>query len=285
MTVTANDLRPATVHTAALPSETLSPATLPRVCLFGATIASITEQECVQVILNELRAGRGGWLMTLNLDHLRRFVRVPSFAEMTGRATFVVADGMPLIWASHLQATPLPQRVTGSNLIWSLSAGASENGQSVFLLGGDANTAAQSAAQLKGRYPALVVSGVYAPPFGFDQDPVEIEKLLEAVRRARPDIFFVALGSPKQDALIQELRAVLPTAWCLGVGVSFSWVAGAMPRAPQWMQHIGLEWLHRLIQEPRRLMRRYVIDDLPFAFELAVNALQMRFRRNRTFNR
>ncbi len=248
----------------------------PRITLYGATLTAMREQECVRVILDELDAGRGGWLMTLNLDHLRRFVMDASYATTVARADMLVADGMPLIWASRLLKTPLPERITGSNLIWSLSEGAAARGCSVFLLGGRNDVAQLSAKILQASYRALRVAGVYAPPFGFEEDAVEMEALFEAVCRAQPDIIYVALGSPKEDNLIAQLRARVPRAWCIGVGISFSWVAGALPRAPLWMQQFGLEWLHRLWHEPRRLGRRYLVDDVPFALRLFVHALSAR---------
>lgn len=254
-------------------------AALPRVSLYGAPLAAITERECVRVILNELDAGRGGWLMTLNLDHLRRFVMDASYAATVTRADMLVADGMPLIWASRLLKTPLPERITGSNLIWSLSEGAAAHGCSVFLLGGSDDVAQRSAKILQASYRALKVAGVRVPPFGFEEDAAEMEALFEAVSHAQPDIIYVALGSPKEDNLIAQLRACVPRAWCIGVGISFSWVAGQLPRAPLWMQQAGLEWLHRLAHEPRRLMRRYLIDDLPFAARLFGVVLKQRWQR------
>jgi N-acetylglucosaminyldiphosphoundecaprenol N-acetyl-beta-D-mannosaminyltransferase len=252
---------------------------VPYVSLYGAMLAAITERECVRVVMDELDAGCGGWLMTLNLDHLRRFVMDASYAATAARADMLVADGMPLIWASRLLKTPLPERVTGSNLIWSLSEGAAARGCSVFLLGGKNDAAQRSAEILQASYRTLKVAGVHAPPFGFEADAVAMEALFEAVCRAQPDIIYVALGSPKEDHLIAQLRARVPRAWCIGVGISFSWVAGQLPRAPLWMQQSGLEWLHRLAHEPRRLMRRYLIDDLPFAVRLFGDVLKQRLRR------
>lgn len=256
-------------------------AALPRVLLYGVTLAAITERECVRVIMEELDARRGGWLMTLNLDHLRRAVLNPAYGALVARTDLLVADGMPLVWASRLQKTPLPERVTGSNLIWSLSEQAAACGRSIFLLGGAGDAALRSAEILGATYPRLRVAGVYAPPFGFDANVVEMDRLFQAVCRARPDIVFVALGSPKEDALIEQLRAQLPHAWWIGVGISFSWVAGQLPRAPRWMQQAGLEWLHRLAHEPRRLMRRYLIDDLPFAARLFGVVLKQRLFKQR----
>ncbi len=250
--------------------------TYPRVLLYGAMLAAITEQECVRLVMDELDAGHGGRIITLNLDHLRRFVYDSAYAGIVQGADVIVADGMPLIWASRLQNTPLPERVTGSNLIWSLSRAAAARGRSVFMLGGRNDVAERSAHILQTTYPRLQIVGVCAPAFGFEQRAAELEALFETVRRAQPDIIYVALGSPKEDVLIQQLRTVAPRAWGIGVGITFSWVAGDLQRAPRWMQSLGLEWLHRLWSEPRRLGRRYLIDDLPFALRLLVHTFGAR---------
>ena len=162
---------------------------------------------------------------------------------------------MPLVWASRLQRTPLPERVAGSNLIWSLTAAAAIAGKSVFLLGGMPGTAEKTGKEFQKQFPTFVLAGTYFPPFGFEKDPAEMKKMMDALAAAKPDIIYVALGSPKQEQLIARARAILPAAWWLGVGISFSFIAGEVNRAPRWMQSCGLEWLHRLAQEPRRLAR------------------------------
>jgi N-acetylglucosaminyldiphosphoundecaprenol N-acetyl-beta-D-mannosaminyltransferase len=252
---------------------------LPRLNLYGAGLAAITEEECVGVVMRELDAQRGGCLLTMNLDLLRRFVYHPAFAALVAQADLVVADGMPLIWASHLLKKPLPERITGSNLIWSMSQAAAACGHSVFMLGGSGDAAERSAERLRRAFPQLRLAGVYVPPFGFEHDARELARVRQAVTGAQPALVFVALSAPKQDWLIQQLRGQLPQAWWIGVGISFSWVAGHLPRAPQWMQQGGLEWLHRLAHEPRRLLRRYLIDDLPFAARLFGDVLVQRLRR------
>ena len=241
---------------------------LPVVELLGARIHSITEAGAIRYILDQLQAGRGGWVVTHNVDHLRRLFHDDSFASLCRTATLVVADGMPLVWASRLQGTPLPERVTGSNLISSLSIAAAEESRAIFLLGGDPGTADAAAYKMKTRTPALRIAGTYCPPLGFESDAMEMEQLVARVTSAAPDIIFVGLGSPKQERLIHQLRPRLPHAWWLGVGISFSFVCGRVTRAPTWAQRAGLEWVHRLVREPQRLSRRYLRDDLPFAARL-----------------
>ncbi|WP_239090435.1 WecB/TagA/CpsF family glycosyltransferase [Asanoa iriomotensis] len=188
-------------------------------------------------------------------------------------ATLVVADGMPLVWASRLARNPLPERVTGSNLIWSLSAGLAADARSVFVLGGDTPDIAERAAdRLATEFPGLSVAGHRSPPFGFDADPGAVDEAVTAVAEAGPDLVFVGIGFPRQERLIGRLRAALPAAWFLGCGMAVNFVAGHQHRAPAWMQRAGLEWAHRLTREPRRLARRYLRHDAPYALKLLATA-------------
>jgi N-acetylglucosaminyldiphosphoundecaprenol N-acetyl-beta-D-mannosaminyltransferase len=238
---------------------------LPTIRLRGMRIHCIDELTCIEHILSQLAAGRGGFVVTPNLDHLRRSQRDVSFSVLVAEANLVVADGMPLVWASRLQGTPLPQRVAGSDLISSLSAAAAGQGRSIFLLGGDNGTATAAAKVLRDRYPQLTIAGTFCPAKGFENDEAAIQQITAKLQAARPDIVYVALGSPKQERLIERIRGVLPKAWWLGVGVSFSFLCGDVKRAPLWMRNWGLEWVHRLAQEPKRLFKRYVIAGIPFA--------------------
>jgi N-acetylglucosaminyldiphosphoundecaprenol N-acetyl-beta-D-mannosaminyltransferase len=259
------------------PSTELSE--VPAVRLAGIDVHALGEAECCRHIADALDAGRGGHVVTVNVDLLRRACRDPQFRGIVARAELVVADGMPLVWASRLQRTPLPERVAGSNLITSLSAEAARRGRSVYLLGGDPGTAEAVAAVLRARHPEIAIAGTCCPPLGFERHEPALAELERTLTAAAPDIVFVALGSPKQEEVIVRLRPALPRAWWLGVGISFSFLAGKVRRAPRWVQAAGLEWLHRLVQEPRRLARRYLVDGLPFAARLLGGALVARWRR------
>jgi N-acetylglucosaminyldiphosphoundecaprenol N-acetyl-beta-D-mannosaminyltransferase len=245
----------------------------PSISLLGIDFHAITELRCVAIVGEALAAGRGGWVVTPNLDHLRRLVHQREFRDLCANADIRVADGMPLVWAARIQGTPLPERVAGSNLIWSVSRAAADRGHSVFLLGGDPGTADRASMVLKAHYPTLQVVGTFCPKPGFEKDFVRMHELAEVIDEANPRIVFVALGSPKQERLIEDLRRRRPETWWLGIGISFSFVCGAVRRAPRWMQRFGLEWAHRIVQDPRRLFRRYIIDGIPFAvYLLALSA-------------
>ena len=245
---------------------------LPEIRLYGVRLHRITESECVGNVIEALERGRGGWLHTVNLDILRLLVRDAGFAATCASTDLAVADGMPLVWASRLARTPLPERVAGSDLISSISRAAGEARKSVFLLGGNEGTAEEAGRILLERCPGLELAGCHCPPMGFEKDEEAMAAIEERLGKTRPDIVFVALGVPKQDILISRLRSLLPQAWWVGVGISFSFLTGDVSRAPRWMQRTGLEWLHRLLMEPRRLARRYLVEDLPFVFRLLTDA-------------
>lgn len=260
-------------------SSPLTPArAVPRIDLMGLGFDPVTLDQAIERILSGLAEARGGWVVTPNLDILRRTTLEPAFRSMVNGADMVVADGMPLIWASRLQGTPLPERVAGSSMVDPLSAKAAHQSRSVFMLGGNPGVADQAAALLKNRYPDLRLAGTHCPPMGFEADPQEMEAIRQVLRETGPDIVLVALGSPKQELLIKQLRADFPGIWWLGIGISLSFLTGEVSRAPFWMQRLGLEWCHRLWQEPRRLAKRYLVYGLPFAVRLMVVALLRRVR-------
>jgi N-acetylglucosaminyldiphosphoundecaprenol N-acetyl-beta-D-mannosaminyltransferase len=244
---------------------------LPVIELAGVQLHSITEAQAIAHIMGELEDGHGGVVVTPNLDHLRRCTRDLQFHAMVAEADLAVADGMPLIWASRIQGTPLPERVAGSNLISTLNAAAAERGKRIFLLGGSPGAAEGAAKVLRERHPGVQVF-CHVPPFGFEKNPRQWAEMEKALLDAQPDIVWVAMGAPKQEQTIYKLREALPRVWWLGVGNSLSFLAGHVRRAPRWMQKIGLEWVHRLWQEPSKLWKRYLVVGLPFGFRLLAGA-------------
>lgn len=245
---------------------------MPHTRIMSVRIAAVTEADAVQTIVDAATANRGHWTITANLDHLRRYQREPVARELIDEADLILADGAPLVWASRLAGAVLPERVAGSNMIWSISKAASDRHASVFLLGGDPGAADRAAQVLLGHYADLRVIGTLCPPMGFERDEEELHLIQRQVAEATPQIVFVGLPFPKQELLIRRLRTLLPHASFIGVGISFSFVAGDVSRAPVWAQRLGLEWLHRLLQEPRRLVRRYLVQGVPFGCRLLASA-------------
>jgi N-acetylglucosaminyldiphosphoundecaprenol N-acetyl-beta-D-mannosaminyltransferase len=234
----------------------------------GLPFHQVDQQTLIRTILESIRARNGGWIIPVNLDVLRQFTENSESRELVLAGSHRIADGVPIVWASRLAGMPMPGRVPGSDLVLSLPEAAAQAGVSVFLLGGNPGVAAAAAGRLRARYPDLQSVESYCPPFGFEDDPQELDRIMEALRSAGPALVLVGLGFPKQEKLISWLRYELPEAWFMGVGISLSFLAGEQPRAPVVLQRLGLEWMHRLWHEPRRLFRRYVVQGLPFGLRL-----------------
>ena len=253
-----------------------------RVHLDGTGFDRITEDEVVAVVREALGAGRGGRILTPNVDILRHGRVDAAVRAYLDDADLVVADGMPLVWASKLSGTPLPERVAGSSLIWSLSRGLAHDNRSVFVIGGTPATegtedgATRAADRLVRECPGLRIAGTLCPPYGFERDERAYANFCRKVAGAEPDLVFVGLGFPKQEAVISRLRTDLPRAWFIGCGAAVNFVAGDVDRAPRWMQKTGLEWAHRLGTEPGRLAGRYLKHDAPYAMRLLAGAATTR---------
>lgn len=228
-------------------------------------------------IVSDAEAGQGGWLVNPNVDVLRQVSADDDIKALVADADLLVADGMPLVWASRLRGTPLPERVAGSELIWTLSRGAAAAGLGVFLLGGAPGVAERASERFAEEIPSINV-GWHCPPFGFEDDPLATEAIEDALRQAAPAVVFCGLGFPKQERLMASLHRTFPRTWFVGSGAAIGFVAGHHSRAPGWMQSAGLEWVHRLAMEPRRLFRRYVVEDMPFALRLLFSAARTRRR-------
>jgi N-acetylglucosaminyldiphosphoundecaprenol N-acetyl-beta-D-mannosaminyltransferase len=247
-----------------------------RVELLGLALDPISEAQTVEAVLAGVRDGRGGWVCPANLDVLRQIAASPEIRALVSPADLVVADGMPLVWASRLLGAPLPERVAGSSLIQTLPRAAAVSGASIFLLGGNPGATEAAARRLRADSPALRIAGTLCPPFGFEDDPAQLGHIEAALLRAAPDVVFVGLGFPKQERLIRHLRPLLARTWFVSCGISLSFAAGEISRAPVWLQRAGLEWAYRLAQEPRRLARRYLVAGPPVAARLLAGAATQR---------
>jgi N-acetylglucosaminyldiphosphoundecaprenol N-acetyl-beta-D-mannosaminyltransferase len=201
-------------------------------------------------------------IVTVNVDFIVNALADPEARFILQDASLSTADGMPVVWAARFLGVNLPERVAGADLVPLLIAQAARNGHSLFLLGGAPGIAAQAAAILQNQYPGLLVAGVLSPPFTsiLEMD----DNIVETIKVADPDILLVAFGNPKQEKWIAMHRHDLGVPVAMGVGGSLDFITGYTRRAPRWMQQAGLEWLHRMLHQPRRLVRRYVKDFLVF---------------------
>jgi N-acetylglucosaminyldiphosphoundecaprenol N-acetyl-beta-D-mannosaminyltransferase len=186
------------------------------------------------------------------------------FAEAMQQADLAVPDGISVVMASRVLGEPIPERVTGGDLLERMCQEAARYGFRVFFLGGLPGAARMAAFNLRRRYPGLNICGTYCPPEGFENDREEELRIVREIERSAPDLLCVAFGAPKQEIWMQENRNALRVAAILPVGGAFDVQAGLRRRAPRWMQRIALEWFFRLMMEPRRLGRRYLVGNTQF---------------------
>jgi exopolysaccharide biosynthesis WecB/TagA/CpsF family protein len=251
-----------------------------RVSLGGLTFDSLSEIEVIDVVLSDMARGTGGWLVNPNVDVLRTVHLHPDVRDLVSGADLIIADGMPILWAARLAGTPLPERVAGSDLIETLTAKAAVDRIGVFLLGGSEGAGEAAAIRLLALNPSLRI-GWHCPPLGFESNEEAYQAIIDALAAFEPCVCYCALGFPKQERLMAALHKRFPASWFIGSGASVDFLAGAQTRAPVWMQKSGFEWSYRMFKEPRRLFRRYVVNDIPFAVRLLLTALIQRIAASR----
>jgi N-acetylglucosaminyldiphosphoundecaprenol N-acetyl-beta-D-mannosaminyltransferase len=223
----------------------------------------LTRGEALAALEALVAAGAGGSVFTPNVDHVVTAERDEAFRDAYARASLALADGAPLVWASGLLGARLPEKLSGSDMLLPMARLAAARGWRVYLLGGGPGAAAEAARRLREEHGVNVV-GVDDALVSPRPDPARDAPVIARIRRARPDLVLVALGAPKQELFIARALPQIGPAVCVGVGASLDFVAGTLRRAPAWMSRAGLEWLFRLGQEPRRLWRRYLVQDPAF---------------------
>ncbi|MDA7979641.1 MAG: WecB/TagA/CpsF family glycosyltransferase [Pirellulales bacterium] len=245
-----------------LPAETVD--------IFGLALAVVNAEETLVAIANKIHSGEPGYFITANLHYARLTAEHDDLPSLNAGADFVVADGMPLVWYSRWTGTPLPERVTGSDMIYRIASQAAELGHRIFFLGGAPGVALDAANRLHELNPNLKIAGVETPPFRpLTED--ENSQLIERIRTAGTDILFVALGQPKGERWLADNLQQLGVPVCVQLGASFDFVAGRVKRAPKFYQRTGLEWAYRLCTEPRRMLPRYTGDAWFLAKSISVD--------------
>ncbi len=211
-----------------------------------------------------IKEDRPAFVTTPNVDHVITAESDEHFRTIYRQADLVLADGVPIIWASKFLGTPIKEKISGSDFLVRFCPVAAEKGYRLFFLGGVPTAAEISADILSKKYPGLKVVGTSCPPLGFHHDRESNARVVEEIKKAAPDIVFVGLGAPKQEKWIFQNKETYRAPVSFTVGASFDFVAGITARAPLTMQKIGLEWFWRLLKEPRKLWKRYLIKDMKF---------------------
>jgi N-acetylglucosaminyldiphosphoundecaprenol N-acetyl-beta-D-mannosaminyltransferase len=246
----------------------------PPIDLLGLPIVPWHHYEVIHVIDWLVQRGKPSYFITANLHYARLSASIEALQSVNSQAAFVVADGMPLVWMSRLLGRPLPERVTGADLVWSMCELAADKGYRIYLLGGAPGVAETAGQRLQARFSGLTIGGVAAP--NLDQmSPDEEARLIAQIRKAKAHILFAALGQPKGELWLARNVASLGASVAVQIGAALDFVAGRIHRAPRIIQQVGLEWAYRMSREPRRLFPRYWADGWFFLRQL------LRLRRNR----
>lgn len=241
-----------------------------KINFLNITVDNVTMKEAIEQIEILIKKKKNSYVVTPNLDHIIQLEKDKEFQNVYKNADLVLTDGKPLIWISKLLGTPIKEKISGSDLFPYICKLAANRGFSVFMLGAADGVAKKATDNLKVKYPDLRISGFYSPKFGFENDKDELENVIRVVKKSSPDILVVGLGAPKQEKFIYNFKDTLNVPLSLGLGATIDFEAGTVKRAPKWMQKIGLEWLFRITQDPKRLMKRYFGDFIgifPIIFE------------------
>jgi N-acetylglucosaminyldiphosphoundecaprenol N-acetyl-beta-D-mannosaminyltransferase len=255
-----------------------SPLALPRVRVGSLAIDVVDFQGAIDAIDRLIGAKNGGTVFTPNVDHVVMAEHDERFRSAYAAAALSLVDGTPVLWAARLLRTPLPEKISGSDLVMPLLRRAAERGHRVYFLGGAEGVAELAKSKLEATFPGIRIVGTDASRIDINALG-EADEVAERISRAAPDLVLVALGAPKQEIWSHTRAERLKPAVLIGVGASLDFVAGIQKRAPRWMSKVGLEWLYRLAQEPRRLATRYLLRDPEFGLIL-LRQLRQRSKRS-----
>jgi N-acetylglucosaminyldiphosphoundecaprenol N-acetyl-beta-D-mannosaminyltransferase len=253
----------------------------PRVAILGVAIDNLTMDQVLDAVEAQIADGGFHQIATANVDFLMKSVQDEELRETLGRCDIVMADGMPLVWASRLLGAKLKERVAGADLVPKLARLSARRGYRIFLLGASEESSVGTAAWMQKSFPNICICGRYCPKFQ-PLEEMDHKEILSRIKTAKPDILLVAFGNPKQEKWLAMHRHRLKVPVCIGVGGSFDFLSGRVCRAPLWMQRCGMEWLYRMIQEPSRLAKRYACNGACLLFHLPVQLMAMAIQAKRS---
>ena len=240
--------------------------------VIGVAISATNLPEAVQTILSWKQTGERHSVSTCTAHTLVECRRDAGLRHRINRAGLATPDGMPLVWLAHRRGLHDVSRVYGPDLLLAVCEVGLESRLRHFFYGGAPGVPERLVARLRSRFPELQVVGTFSPPYR-DLTAEEDAAMVEQINAAAPDIVWVGLGTPKQDLWTADHRAKLNASALIGVGAAFDFYSGRVRQAPRWLQRSGLEWLFRLSQEPRRLWRRYLLDNLVFIYHVGLQSL------------
>lgn len=230
--------------------------------LLNTYVNNVNMAETVEAIESMIADGNKHFVVAINVDVVMKIEEDAYLKEITDKADMVLVDGKPLVWIANFHKHPIKAKISGSDLVPLLCEVAADKGYSVFIIGGKDGIAEQAKRKLEEKHPTINVVGTYAPPFGFEQDEEELKKINKMITDAHPDLLIACFGCPKQEKWIYENYHKYDARVSVCAGATVDFLAGNVNRAPKWMSECGLEWFYRFLQEPKRMFKRYFIDDV-----------------------
>lgn len=230
--------------------------------LLNTYVNNVNMAETVEAIESMIVDGDKHYVVAINVDVVMKIEEDAYLKEITDKADMVLVDGKPLVWIANLHKHPIKAKISGSDLVPLLCEVAADKGYSVFIIGGKDGIAEQAKQKLEEKHPTINVVGTYAPPFGFEKDEEELKKINKMITDAHPDLLIACFGCPKQEKWIYENYHKYNARVSVCAGATVDFLAGNVNRAPKWMSECGLEWFYRFLQEPKRMFKRYFIDDV-----------------------
>ena len=230
--------------------------------LLNTYINNLSMTETIETIEQMILSDKKAYIVPINVDVVIKIENDQYLKKVVKEADLVLVDGKPLVWISNFYHKPVKAKISGSDLVPLLCEKASQKGYTIYIIGGKEGIAEQAKKKLEEKYPGINIVGTYAPPFGFEKDKNELEKINQMISQNTPDILIVCFGCPKQEKWIYENIRYYNAKVSICAGATVDFLAGNIKRAPKWMSEHGLEWFYRFLQEPKRMFKRYFIDDL-----------------------
>ncbi len=234
--------------------------------LLNTYINNMSMEETINEICRMVESKKRSYIVPINVDVIIKVEKDDYLKRIVKEADLTLVDGKPLIWIAKLHKHPVKEKVSGSDLVPELCRVAARKGYSIFILGGAETVAKRAKENIETYLREIDIRGVYSPPIGFEKNEEEIKRTIEVINEARPDILIVCLGCPKQEKWVYENYRNYNATISICAGATVDFLAGAVKRAPKWVRDFGFEWFYRFLQEPKRLFKRYFIDDMKIFF-------------------
>lgn len=236
--------------------------------MLNTYVNSISMKEAIEEICRLVNEKKTSYVVAVNTDVIIKIENDEYLKKISDEADLTLVDGKPLVWLSKWLKRPVKEKISGSDLVPKLCRTAAEKGYTIFIIGGKDGVADTARTNLERDFKNIKIVGTYSPPLGFESDAEELSRINQKISDASPDIVIACFGCPKQEKWVYENYMKYDGTVSICAGATVDFLAGNVKRAPKWMSEHGLEWFYRFVQEPKRMFKRYFIDDLKI-FRLA----------------